>query len=32
MVAAYVAQGTYWRYLKMAELARRLPQGGRKEH
>lgn len=25
MVAAYVAEGTWWRYLKMAELARRLP-------
>ncbi len=24
-VAAYVAEGTYWRYLKMAELARPLP-------
>ena len=24
-VAAYVAQGTFWRYLKMAELARSLP-------
>ena len=24
-VAAYVAQGTFWRYLKMAELARALP-------
>ncbi|MGZ5252235.1 MAG: glycosyltransferase family 2 protein [Caldimonas sp.] len=24
-VAAYVAEGTFWRYLKMAELARRLP-------
>ena len=25
IVAAYVAEGTYWRYLKMAELARGLP-------
>ncbi|MEO6362470.1 MAG: glycosyltransferase family 2 protein [Caldimonas sp.] len=24
-VAAYIAEGTWWRYLKMAELARRLP-------
>jgi len=32
VVAAYVAEGTYWRYLKMAELARRLPEGGREEH
>ena len=24
-VAAYVAEGTFWRYLKIAELARRLP-------
>jgi glycosyltransferase involved in cell wall biosynthesis len=24
-VASYVAEGTFWRYLKMAELARRLP-------
>jgi glycosyltransferase involved in cell wall biosynthesis len=27
VVAGYVAEGTYWRYLKMAELARRLPTG-----
>lgn len=26
-VAAYIAEGTWWRYLKMAELARRLPGG-----
>ena len=32
IVAAYVAEGTYWRYLKMAELARGLPKGGRQEH
>ena len=25
IVASYVAEGTWWRYLKMAELARRLP-------
>ncbi len=28
VVAAYVAEGTWWRYLKMAELARRLPVSG----
>ena len=28
IVAAYVAEGTWWRYLKMAELARRLPAEG----
>lgn len=28
VVAAYVAEGTWWRYLKMAELARRLPRDG----
>ena len=28
VVAAYVAEGTWWRYLKMAELARRLPAVG----
>ena len=28
VVAAYVAEGTWWRYLKMAELARRLPAAG----
>lgn len=32
VVAAYVAEGTYWRYLKMAELARRLPKAGREAH
>ena len=31
IVAAYVAEGTYWRYLKMAELARDLPNGGRRD-
>ncbi|MEO7057354.1 MAG: glycosyltransferase family 2 protein [Caldimonas sp.] len=28
VVAVYVAEGTWWRYLKMAELARRLPGNG----
>ena len=28
VVAAYVAEGTWWRYLKMAELARGLPAAG----
>ena len=32
IVAAYVAEGTYWRYLKMAELARGLPQERRQPH
>jgi glycosyltransferase involved in cell wall biosynthesis len=32
VVAAYIAEGTYWRYLKMAELARRLPMAGRETH
>jgi glycosyltransferase involved in cell wall biosynthesis len=32
IVAAYVAEGTYWRYLKMAELARDLPRGGGDGH
>jgi len=27
-LATYVAEGTYWRYLKIAEQARRLPTGG----
>jgi glycosyltransferase involved in cell wall biosynthesis len=27
-IAAYIAQGTFWRYLKMAELARSLPRKG----
>ena len=31
IVAAYVAEGTYWRYLKMAELARGLPEKHRPE-
>jgi glycosyltransferase involved in cell wall biosynthesis len=32
VVAAYIAEGTYWRYLKMEELARGLPKAGRREH
>lgn len=29
IVAVYIAEGTWWRYLKMAELARHLPRDGR---
>lgn len=28
IVAVYIAEGTWWRYLKMAELARHLPRQG----
>ncbi len=31
VVAVYVAEGTWWRYLKMAELARRLPGHGARQ-